>query len=493
MNVHREERMCHENKENAHIISRQFALDQEKLRSKEIVKSAPPPSSTKSDSLNKTDDSSKVKIVSYHDAQSLMTTRYHMPDSVIDKANIFDDKQDARKEAKEEETRSKLIEQDHNRMSQERMEKARLRGKHALEKEVLNQNYNEILHELSDLQKVDRDRRQKELMKIPKDIFLPAWQRKQHTEAYQSEMEREFEKILGNNEEIPKPTQIEISTSNLEDADLDLTLIDPDLPQEEPPIKLVQQVQLVQPKDCIDSNVGKINENEKNLETNSTISSNTTKSGVENMALSKILEKIRKQREEIKEKSNKINEEISITDDSSYVVSSADSSIIVEANNKINVPERDVIPIDIEPISETSSTKSSTITKRSENNNIDVNKNQVQQQIENEKKKIMRGIMMSSHNVSSLHEFQILDSNRLLLNAKMASNVTQSEDRNQNNVDDDKFTTVTNAQTNIINNSVIYSVDLSHASRDPMIAGSKELFNKNDVKLTIELKQKQLQ
>ena len=126
MNVQREERMSQDNKENAQIISRQFALDQEKLRSREIVKSAPPPSSIKSDSLNKTDDSSKVKIVSYHDAQALMTTRYHMPDSVVDKANPSDSKQDARKEAKDEEIRSKLIEKDNTRMSQERMEKARL-------------------------------------------------------------------------------------------------------------------------------------------------------------------------------------------------------------------------------------------------------------------------------------------------------------------------------------------------------------------------------
>ena len=497
MNVQREERMSQDNKENAQIISRQFALDQEKLRSREIVKSAPPPSSIKSDSLNKTDDSSKVKIVSYHDAQALMTTRYHMPDSVVDKANPSDSKQDARKEAKDEEIRSKLIEQDNTRMSQERMEKARLRGKHALEKEVLNQNYNEILHELNDLQKADRERRQKELMNIPKDIFLPAWQRKQHAEAYQNEMEREFEKILGGNnqeEMMPQPTQIEeISENNLEDADLDLTLIDLDMAPEKPAVKLVQSTETA--KDCLDSNVNnKNNEDENNLEkTNSVISSsNTTKASVENTGLSKILEKIRKQREEMKEKSAKINEEISITDDDSCLVDSSNNSsiIISETNNKINLPERDVIPIDIEPISENSSTTTkSTMTKKSENN---ADNNQAQKQIENEKKKIMRGIMMSSHNVSSLHEFQMLDSNRLLLNAKMAANVIASED--ETNEDQDKLTTVTNAQTNIINNnSVVYSIDLSHASRDPMIAGSKELFNKNDIKLTIELKQKQLQ
>jgi hypothetical protein len=81
--VHREEKMCLENKENAHIIARQFALEQEKIRSSQIVKMAPPTAST-NENLNKT-DSKQVKLVSYHDANAFMTTRYHMPDSVVDK------------------------------------------------------------------------------------------------------------------------------------------------------------------------------------------------------------------------------------------------------------------------------------------------------------------------------------------------------------------------------------------------------------------------
>jgi hypothetical protein len=50
---------------------------------------------------------------------------------------------------------------------QERKEKARLRGKHALEKEILSENYNQMLHDLSLMQKADREKRQKELLNIP--------------------------------------------------------------------------------------------------------------------------------------------------------------------------------------------------------------------------------------------------------------------------------------------------------------------------------------
>ena len=58
-----------------------------------------------------------------------------------------------------------------------------------------SKNYNEILGELNVLEKADREKRQKELMNIPKEIFLPAWQRQQEKNEIQLELEREFEKI----------------------------------------------------------------------------------------------------------------------------------------------------------------------------------------------------------------------------------------------------------------------------------------------------------
>ena len=72
--------------------------------------------------------------------------------------------------------------------------------------------------------------------------------------------------------------------------------------------------------------------------------------------------------------------------------------------------------------------------------------------------RIMRGIMMSSHNVSSMHEIE----NRFI-------NARRSREQDT------------------------HSVCLSHASRDQMVAGPRELFNANDKKLAIEYKQKQLQ
>ena len=134
MRVRQEEKMAHENKENAHIIARQFALEQEKIRAAQIAR-LPKPAENE---LDKLIEAKSTKMVTYQDFNAFTTTRYHMPETMVDKSNA-NEAIDARKEAIDEEERMKLIEKDQSRTNQERLEKARLRGKHALEKEQLNE------------------------------------------------------------------------------------------------------------------------------------------------------------------------------------------------------------------------------------------------------------------------------------------------------------------------------------------------------------------
>ena len=75
---------------------------------------------------------------------------------------------------------------------------------------------------------------------------------------------------------------------------------------------------------------------------------------------------------------------------------------------------------------------------------------------------------MSSHNVSSLNE---IENHRALLNAKIIS---------------------ANNRRGVEQTEKCSALDLSHASKDPMVAGPSELFRKNDLKLMIELKNKKL-
>lgn len=95
MQKHSEERKQQENKENAHIISRQFAIEQEKLRSAYVAKLPTPESFNNEEELNKLIDKQPVKIVTLHEANVFATTRYHMPETFVDKE--IEDQVDARK------------------------------------------------------------------------------------------------------------------------------------------------------------------------------------------------------------------------------------------------------------------------------------------------------------------------------------------------------------------------------------------------------------
>lgn len=87
--------------------------------------------------------------------------------------------------------------------------------------------------------------------------------------------------------------------------------------------------------------------------------------------------------------------------------------------------------------------------------------------------------MMSSHNVSSINE--LVEGNRMLLNGKTISKNIRRENntqqQQQSHLNDDN-------ESNVFVRNTGYSIaDLSHASRDPMVAGPKELFNKNVIKI----------
>lgn len=79
----REMRQCAENKENAHIVARKQALEQEKERSAKIARLPKPV-----DELARLFDPAKPsKLVTVHDSNVFATTRYHMPEHIVDKAD----------------------------------------------------------------------------------------------------------------------------------------------------------------------------------------------------------------------------------------------------------------------------------------------------------------------------------------------------------------------------------------------------------------------
>ncbi|CAF0887195.1 unnamed protein product [Brachionus calyciflorus] len=497
----KEERALIENKENAHILARQQALELEKLRASKIAKLPKP----QDDQLDKIVDKKTSKLVSLHDVDVFMTTRYHMPESIVNKAsNDEKDTFDARQSAIDEELRQKNLAKEIQRQTNERNEKARLRGKHALEKEILSENYNDIMKELNKLEQADREKRQKELMSIPKEIFVPSWQREQDKNEFQLELERQFEKIYVDTnmrkEEMPLPVDLkkleEISQASLhEDTDLDLTVLNEEQPQEienqiyikqqstvpEPIVQKQPSPKFLQPslpkeqlpeEEIIETKTDK----NENITQNLTTNNSKNQSSKESFVLNKLLDKIKKQREEIAQKSSTIENEISLEDSTASDLPVNDKEInleetLIENRSTINKSKIESVK-DIKfdenesEVSDSSDDLSYTLSLVSNTPKSDKSAHHEKVTgLSNREKKLIRGIMMSSHNVSSVNDL-CLDHNRIILNSKMNSNQAFR--------------------------STAISVDLSHASRDPMIAGTRELFNQNDVKLALEIKQKTL-
>ena len=192
------------------------------------------------------------------------------------------------------------------------------------------------------------------------------------------------------------------------------------------------------------------------------------------MALNKLLGKIRKQREDLTAKTKPLLEPVV------EPVHQPDDS---QSNDSImwspRSPVKSTNPAKEESEQEEMHTSGSSSFFSQQSSQVRV-ETSAERPMNVKEKKIMRGIMMSSHNVSSLHD---MESNRF--HGRLQPQRARIE---LPGADDELDSSLVNNQ-----NTATYSVDLSHASRDPMVAGPRELFNKNDMKLAIEFKQKQLQ
>ncbi len=259
-------------------------------------------------------------------------------------------------------------------------------------------------------------------------------------------------------EEMPEPVDAtKISQSSLQDEELDLTLIDDtQIENKNTSVLFNQENQQPQQRSQIQSN--QIQE----IKTNANASANTVKSSQnqsENLILNKILDKIKKQREEITHKASQLNQDESLDSTGPLPIDEQiDSQSEDRVDNGKQIQPNIRIPSRIEDDFDEEERDSISLVL-----NSDISEAQL---IKHDKENV-RNIMMSSHNVSSL----MIDSNRSLLNAKMNSRLRSRGVAGQNG----------NVMGNRVDfrNTRAYSVDLSHASREPILAGEKEIFNKN--------------
>ncbi|XP_043975927.1 uncharacterized protein cep295 isoform X2 [Gambusia affinis] len=204
------------------IKARKKALQTEKERSAKVVKLPPPPPDPIQDI-----DPRKSHVVKRSDLNSFATTRYHMPDSAVAKEPEAL-QSDARLEADLESRRLQELQREEDRRREEQLEKARVRGRQALRRELLEQDRERLLVELQHLQQTDLLRRRQQVSRMPPQIFQPLYQRQEAREELQRELEFAFEDMYTGERRVKGdllvqlvPEPLPASSSSSQDPDLD--------------------------------------------------------------------------------------------------------------------------------------------------------------------------------------------------------------------------------------------------------------------------------
>ncbi|NXS53459.1 CE295 protein, partial [Brachypteracias leptosomus] len=127
-----------------------------------------------------------------YSADNFSVTRYHISEPYVDRA-VVGEQPDARLAAEEEGKRLEELRREAERERREQLEKAHLRGSHALKKIHLAQDRERLLKELEQMQNVDRLRRRQVVAQMPAQLFVPAYRRREMKEEWQRELEFAFE------------------------------------------------------------------------------------------------------------------------------------------------------------------------------------------------------------------------------------------------------------------------------------------------------------
>ncbi|XP_052323839.1 centrosomal protein of 295 kDa isoform X2 [Oncorhynchus keta] len=174
-------------------------------------------------------ESRKLHAVKKSDVDAFSVTHYHMPETAVDR-EVYTAQPNAQVAALEEMQRLQELGQEEQRERREQLEKARLRGNHALRREQLTQDRERLLVELEHMHQTDLLRRRQVMAQMPAQIFQPLHKRQEMREDWQRDMEFAFEDMYTGERRVkgdlvlqlvPEPL-LAVSTGS-QDEDLDLT------------------------------------------------------------------------------------------------------------------------------------------------------------------------------------------------------------------------------------------------------------------------------
>uniref|UniRef100_A0A8C3L258 ALMS motif domain-containing protein n=1 Tax=Chrysolophus pictus TaxID=9089 RepID=A0A8C3L258_CHRPC len=207
------------------IDARKHALDVERERAARVA-SLPPPPPHPLENL----EVKKIAAMKAHGAGKFSVTRYHISEPYADR-EMDAEQPDARLAAEEEVKHLKELHEEAERERREQLEKAHLRGSHALKKVHLAQDREKLLKELEQMQRMDRMRRRQMVAQMPPQLFVPGYKRMEMKEEWQRELEFAFEDMYSEDRKMKgdlilqfEPQPLPSPSDRSQDNDLDLSL-----------------------------------------------------------------------------------------------------------------------------------------------------------------------------------------------------------------------------------------------------------------------------
>ncbi|XP_077154643.1 uncharacterized protein LOC143817271 isoform X1 [Ranitomeya variabilis] len=302
-----------------HIRARKKALCTEKERAAKIAGLPPPPP----DPLQNLEVAQRLPLVKVCNVENFSTSHYHLPEAYVDR-EMDTEQTDARSAAVEEEKRLNALQQEEDRERREQMEKAVLRGSHALKMVQLTQDRDRLMKDLEQMQQDDLSRRRQIVAKMPQQLFEPAYRRAEIREDWQRELESAFEEMYTRSAKIRGDMVLQLKPQPLPDPSV--TSVDEDLDLTAEP----EAVSGVEPHSGGTEDVSSVEEQHETGEPQS------------KKVLKRLLNRIRTQKDEWNAKAETSDEASDTLESGSLPIHQEAADVIQEAKHKSAIDSNEV-------------------------------------------------------------------------------------------------------------------------------------------------------
>ncbi|XP_039574506.1 centrosomal protein of 295 kDa isoform X1 [Passer montanus] len=318
---HQKEKLLREQARRAD--ARKRALEVERQRAAKVA-SLPPPPPRPFESF----EVKKILGMKPCGAGNFSVTRYHIAEALVDR-EVDGEQPDAHLAAEEEGRRLEELHREAERERRKQLEKAHIRGSHALKKIQLAKDRERLQEELEQMHAQDRMRRRQGVAQMPPQLSVPPYKRMEIKEEWQRELESAFEEMCSEDRNMKgdlilqfEPQPLPAPSDRAQDNDLDISLEHESACDTQPELPCDTQQESGH---VIDEEVP--NEPERHEE-------GETCQPRSKLALKKLLNKIRSQKEEWTSKSEKESQSEFETIESGTIASEKRPLCDVELNKE---------------------------------------------------------------------------------------------------------------------------------------------------------------